>query len=61
MSKSGAPCAYIGYDEVLKKNRPFYPAVACNGACYQCGWNPEVKEKRVRKMQEEIAARKKVQ
>lgn len=61
-SKPGlaAPCAYEMYDEVRKKNIPVYPAVNCGYHCSHCGWNPAVAKKRVKKMQAELAARKKV-
>lgn len=56
----GSPCGYEAFNPTTKKNQIFYPAVSCHGECDRCGWNPEVKQRRVDKMLAEIAARKKV-
>ena len=55
-----APCVYEAWDNVRRKNVPAYPAVNCEYHCSHCGWNPEIAQKRVEKMQAELAARKKV-
>lgn len=59
-SSKKAPCVYEVYDEVFHKKMQVYPAVNCGYHCSHCGWNPEIAQKRVEKMQAELAARKKV-
>lgn len=55
----GSPCGFEAFDPNTKKNTIYYPAVACHGECDWCGWNPEVRKKRVDKMLAELASRKK--
>lgn len=59
-SSKKAPCVYEVYDEVFHKKMQGYPAVNCGYHCSSCGWNPEIAQKRVEKMQAELVARKKV-
>lgn len=55
-----APCQYEEWSDTQNKDIYVYPAVSCSFDCAHCGWNPEVKAKRVEKMLAEIAARRKV-
>ena len=56
-----APCAYRALDPVTKRMRDFYPPVSCLFDCEHCGWNPEVKAKRVAKMLAEVDARRRAE
>ena len=56
-----APCAYRALDPVTKRMRDFYPPVSCLFDCEHCGWNPEVKEKRVAKMLAELEERRRAE
>ena len=42
-----APCAYYGWSEAAQKDVLLLPTVNCNGMCGKCGYNPEVKAKRL--------------
>ena len=53
-----APCTYSAPDPRTGRMRDYYPAVICSCDCAACGWNPEVKEKRVSKMMAEVEARR---
>ena len=56
-----APCAYRALDPVTKRMRDFYPPVSCLFDCKHCGWNPEVKAKRVAKMLAEVEERRRAE
>ena len=51
-----APCVYVAWNDMLNKDTDFYPAVNCSYDCAHCGWNPEVKQKRVEKIVAELEA-----
>lgn len=59
--KIQAPCAFKAPDPRTGRLRDYYPAVACPRDCDHCGWNPEVKEKRVAKMRAELQARRRAE
>ena len=48
-----APCRFRARDQsgIMKV---LYPAVSCDCQCDHCGWNPEIRKKRVDKMLEEL-------
>ena len=50
-----APCSYFEYNEVKHRDEECYPAVICNHDCGKCGWNPEVREKRIQALLERWA------
>ena len=56
-----APCAYRARDPVTKRMRDYYPTVSCAFGCENCGWNPEVKAKRVAKMLAEVEERRRAE
>ena len=56
-----APCVFPGPDPRTGRIRDYYPAVSCAGHCDFCGWNPEVRKKRVAKMLAELEARQKAE
>ena len=60
-SLQGAPCVYRAPDPRTGRMRNYYPPVNCSGNCSHCGWNPEVKERRVAKMLAELEARRKAE
>lgn len=44
------PCRCAGRNGAGRKSGEHYPAVNCEFRCEECGWNPEVKERRLRRM-----------
>lgn len=42
-----APCAFEAWDGRKKKEVLRYPNVGCAQECETCGWNPEVKQRRL--------------
>lgn len=54
-----APCVYQSWNDRLNKDSDFYPNVNCSFDCDSCGWNPDVKKRRVEKMREELRRKKK--
>lgn len=46
----GAPCLYIVCDGRTGRYAPAYPQVECEHRCAACGWNPRVRERRLRRM-----------
>ncbi len=50
---SGAPCATVEYSKTKKSYVWTYPAVECELVCETCGWNPEVREERLKKLRRE--------
>ena len=49
-----APCVYTAWNEYLKKDTEFYPAVGCSYDCKRCGWNPDVAAERIARIKEEM-------
>ena len=49
-NRMNVPCGYRGWD--VKRHRFVYryPAVDCETGCVSCGWNPAVKERRLKRM-----------
>lgn len=45
-----APCRCPDRKRAWRKEADRYPAVNCEFRCEECGWNPEVKERRLRRM-----------
>ena len=56
-----APCVFPGPDPRTGRIRDYYPAVGCDGHCDFCGWNPDVKKKRVAKMLTELEERRRAE
>lgn len=56
-SSVSAPCSYEAWDEVRHKNVQVFPAVNCAYHCGTCGWNPDVKERRIAKIRESLQRR----
>lgn len=52
--ESKAPCVYSAWNEVLHKDTDFYPTVNCSYDCDHCGWNPEVKLRRLEKIKSNL-------
>ena len=50
------PCAMKTTDGITGIIITDYPSVICGFHCETCGWNPEVKKKRVEKMVAELEA-----
>ena len=48
------PCAMKSTDGATGLILTDYPSVICGFHCESCGWNPEVKKKRVEKMVAEL-------
>ncbi len=44
-----APCVYTDWSEAKQKETEYYPAVKCKLRCETCGWNPEVRERRLKR------------
>ncbi len=44
----GAPCRYLGWNEVTGKEQMFFPTVTCDHDCEHCGWNPDEQVRRMR-------------
>lgn len=45
-----APCAFLDWNEITRRYMKKTPLVNCDGHCDRCGFNPEVKERRIKKM-----------
>lgn len=43
------PCRYTQWNESKQKDTECCPAVNCELRCSSCGWNPEVKERRLKR------------
>ncbi len=41
------PCLFIVSDEKTAREKETAPAVDCDLNCRECGWNPEVRERRL--------------
>lgn len=46
----GGPCAFEYWDEAARCARDRYPDVRCEYNCESCGFNPEVKARRLEKI-----------
>ena len=54
-----APCVYTAWNNILKQETEFYPAVWCEHDCAHCGWNPLVAEARLAKIRARLEGGKK--
>ena len=43
-------CRFEIYSEIQKEFVLAKPSVGCDGDCDRCGWNPEVKQKRLERL-----------